>query len=181
MTVVTPPVDGETSSLVSYRKTRQYPSQEPRKTLFWELRGGEMSGLGVWERSSSASGEGWAPLFLPLSYNAFGLSPCSICSPSLPPTAPLRRKTTQPGWEHKSFSHEGKEMEANENLKPPSFLSPCKPTPVRPVCAHSQGFDWNLSLTRVKELAWMAYLGMYRWNQPHAGESCLALAHLNTS
>ena len=78
------------------------------------------------------------------------------------PTALLRRKATQLGWEHMSFGHKGKEMEANEALKPPSFPSPCKPTPVRLGCAHSQGFDWDLSLTRVKELAWMAYLGVHR-------------------
>lgn len=33
-------------------------------------------------------------------------------------------------------------------LKLFSFPSPCKPTPVHPSCAHSQGFDWNLSFTQ---------------------------------
>lgn len=63
------------------------------------------------------------------------------------PQALLRGKATQLGWEHKSFGHKEKEMEANEDLKLPSFLSPCKSTPVRPGCAHRRGFDWNLSLT----------------------------------
>lgn len=187
MTVVVPPVDGEKSCSGGYRKTSQYPSQEPRKALLccgrWGV--GKCQALVFWihsERGSpSVSGEGWAPLFLALSHHALDLSPYLICSPSLSPTVLLRRKATQLVWEHKSFGHKGKEMEANEDLKPPSFLSPCKPTPVYPGCAHSQGFNWNLSLTWVKELAWITYLGMHRLNQPHAGESHLALVHLNVS
>lgn len=77
---------------------------------------------------------------------ALGLSPCLLLSLSFSPHALLRTHT---GSLLAIKESRGRLM---RGLKPFSFPSPCKPTPVHPSCVHSPGFDWNLSFTWWKEL-----------------------------
>lgn len=166
-------------------KKSQYPSRSQGKHYFGCCRKGKcqalVSGIHRERRRTSGSAEGWDPFFLALLHHILGLSPCLLFSASLSSYSIAEGKSHTTRLGAQNFGYKGKEVEANEDLNPSSFLSPCKSAPVCPGCAPSWGFHWDLSLPWVKELSWMSYLGTHRWNQPHADESHLALVHLNAS
>lgn len=83
-------------------------------------------------------------------------------SPSVPLLAPLTVSFSPHTVSTTPLAIKERRWRLMRELKPFSFPSPCKPTPVHPSCVHSAGFDWNLSFTWWEELTWMANLGVHR-------------------
>lgn len=141
-------------------------------------------GSGAWVRSGpgvlDTQGEkepkcqwrGLCPSLPSIPQHALDLSLCLLFSCFFLPTALL---STRP------LAIKERSWRLMRGLKPFSFPSPCKPTPVHPSCVHSPGFDWKLYFTWWKELTWMANLGVHSWNQPHAGERLLPSVHMSRS